>query len=269
MKFKLTKDLITNIIYAMENNEDKLYLDLETQELVPSNQIKSNGQNIFLDNNLIELPNWSSRDGFALMLSFAQSLPNSNIKKELLAIINSHQKGIFKKFKEILSKNPELLASWYNYKEEKMSKVVKQWYSQLHEQEETEIFDTSDLLIEDFSFSSDFDNHQYFISTLDKIEDPNKKVIIAYDPMQSFSGFISYKIIEEQKTALIFGYYVNKNYRRLGLFTKMLENLIQILKKEGIFCVNLPITNEQEYLKKSFSSLTNKPIASIYNFEIK
>jgi ribosomal protein S18 acetylase RimI-like enzyme len=105
---------------------------------------------------LISLPEWEPSDGFRLMEHFTAGLRNPLAREELTAALN-RGKGVFRAFKDALSRRPETEKLWFTYKEKQMKQEVISWYNALREtwgleQIGSEPEDTEDLVLEDFRF---------------------------------------------------------------------------------------------------------------------
>ena len=162
MQFELTNALIDHILFCMEDQEGEFYLD--TVEGVVAGGFE--GLDFYLDENpeidrddetrFISLPEWDSADGFRLMESFATKLRNPMIREGLTSAL-SHGRGVFRAFKNVLSRHPETEKLWFSYKEREMRREVITWYNGLREELGLEKIgmepeETSDLVLEDFRF---------------------------------------------------------------------------------------------------------------------
>jgi len=162
MRFELTEVLIDDILFAMEDQGSEFLLD--TVEGVVSGGLDDpefDGEDMDDDDGeggarFIGLPEWDSADGFRLMERFAASFRNPLIREELSSALGLG-KGVFRAFKDVLSRHPEAEKFWFSYKEKEMKKEILRWYNGLREEwglEKigTEPEDTDDLVLEDFSF---------------------------------------------------------------------------------------------------------------------
>jgi len=162
MRFELTKALIDDILFAMEDQEGNFVLD--TVEGVVSGGLDDPeffGEDLDDDDGeggvrFISLPEWDSSDGFRLMERFAAGFRNPVISKELSSALG-RGKGVFRAFKDALSRYPEAEKMWYSLKEKEMKREIWRWYNGLREEWGLEKIgvepeDTDDLVLEDFSF---------------------------------------------------------------------------------------------------------------------
>ena len=162
MRFELTGALIDDILFAMEDQEGSFVLD--TVEGVVSGGLDDpefDGEDIDDDDGeggarFIGLPEWDSADGFRLMERFAAAFRNPLIREELSSALGLG-KGVFRAFKDVLSRYPEAEKMWFAFKEKEMKKEILRWYNGLREEWGLEKIgaepeDTDDLVLEDFCF---------------------------------------------------------------------------------------------------------------------
>ena len=155
MQFELTEALMDDILFSMEDQEGIFFIDCQEGVVICEedalDDLKDDDKDRFID-----LPNWESSDGFRLMERFAAAFRNSLIRNELSMALNQG-KGVFRAFKNTLSRYPEAEKLWFSYKEREMKREIIHWYNALMEEwglkklgfepEETE-----DLVLEDFRF---------------------------------------------------------------------------------------------------------------------
>jgi hypothetical protein len=75
--------------------------------------------------NCVVVPTMSSRDGFKLMEEFVPFVKDDKVKSLLAEILP--QDAPFKRFKELVFKNPEIRKQWQNYRQEKLTEHAKKW----------------------------------------------------------------------------------------------------------------------------------------------
>ena len=162
MKFELTEALIDEILFFMEDQEGDFMLD--TVEGIVAGGLDGPD---FFDEDLddedgeggeryISLPEWDSSDGFRLMERFAASFRNPMVREELSSAL-SQGRGVFRAFKNVLVRHPEVEKLWYSFKDKEMKREVVRWYNGLREEWGLEQIgiepeDTDDLVTEDFNF---------------------------------------------------------------------------------------------------------------------
>ena len=76
MKFEISSALIDEIAFAMENQDDCFRLDSKTCALVSGSEMEENALGSEYDERFYPIPDWTSADGYNLMLSFTASLHN-------------------------------------------------------------------------------------------------------------------------------------------------------------------------------------------------
>lgn len=155
MGIELTPELIDQIIFSMENQNEYFYLNLEKgtveqERLIPP-EVRTN------EERYVRIPRWGSADGFHLMEKFVDSLRNPVFRERLREALSSGR-GVFRNFKNILKEREDIQRLWFQFKEREMRAQVVEWYNQLcealgyarigPEPEETEELVLSDFVIE-------------------------------------------------------------------------------------------------------------------------
>ncbi len=258
----LTGDVIEGIIYGMENQR-------EDYAFFPSLGVAAQ-RNTYGDAVLVELPKWTSRDGFGLMIRFASRCPDGEMKQKMLEVLGSHQKGVFRNFRELLGTQPSLLASWREYKEKAMSKVIREWYGKLDEEadgaedaaegrEERE--EREELVLEDFSVGADDGRHSARIREASE-GFAGERAVVCLDPDDNLSGFISYRVCGA--LAAVCSYMVIPDYRRLGIFDLMYDHLIKLLAEEDVRRVRFPVYEKSDFIANRFAGTDARIVSSEY-----
>jgi len=160
MQFELTKALIDDILFSMEDQDGEFFFDtLEgvviggmDRPVIPDNDENDEDQR----ERYINLPEWDSACGFRLMERFVAGFRNPLIRGDLTAALG-HGKGVFRAFKNTLGRYPEAEKYWFAFKEQEMKREVIRWYNGLREEWGlkkigTEPEETGDLVHEDFRF---------------------------------------------------------------------------------------------------------------------
>jgi GNAT superfamily N-acetyltransferase len=230
MEFTLTGELVEQIIFAMEDQENEYYVHRDSGELLRGEEIEEDetegeetegeGEDPF-----VPIPEWRPVDGFLMMEKFVARLRNPLLRGQLKDALASG-KGVFRKFKDILKTSPEVERLWFSFKERELRKVVWQWYNDNRElaglerlEEEPEQEEgLEDLLESDFaivpvkprhldglrelderSFTARFpdaetgraaDLYRKSRKSLPAPEDEGSLVFIAETPEEDFAGFI-------------------------------------------------------------------------------
>jgi len=162
MQFELTKALIDDILFAMEDQMGEFMLDTvegvvaggpDDPDLLEDERDDDDGEG---GERYIELPEWDSADGFRLMERFAAGFKNPIVRDELTSAL-SLGRGVFRAFKDTLGRHPEAEKLWFSYKDREMKREIIRWYNGLREEWGIEKIgiepeDTDDLVSEDFRF---------------------------------------------------------------------------------------------------------------------
>mgnify|MGYP000914887404 CR=1 FL=1 len=224
------------IIFAMEDLKHECALDAERFQVIRLDEEDSPE-----DRQLLELPAWSSADGYRLMESFA-ALPAAEPLRRALHGALEQKHGVFKAFKEALGANEILLKRWHDYKREALKKRVMNWYNALREEwglermgEEPE--ETADILLEDFIFEWE--------------EKPGSRTLIARDPGGTTAGRIS--IDSLKPPASIEGLEVIPEYRSMGLGSTLLEKALLSLSPQEESGLYLDVPAEFDFFSRVLS----------------
>jgi len=166
MNFALTDALTDKIISAMDNQEQKFLVDAIAGDLVLSDSIESSKS---VDSNKIneiyyELPDWKPADGFTVRENFVNNLHSPLAREELQVVLHSGR-GVFKNYRAVLKKYPEIDKRWHIYKHRIMSARINEWYNSLREVwglEKLDQFSESEesIAFDDFSFD-EYDSESY------------------------------------------------------------------------------------------------------------
>jgi len=157
MQFELTDALMGDLLFSMEDQEGEFLLDTQDALIIGENDDDfDEAADDDTGDRYISLPGWDSSDGFRLMEHFAAGLRNPLVRNELTGALN-RGKGVFRAFKDILSRFPETEKLWFSYKEKGMRREILRWYNGLREEWGLERIggepeETGDLVLEDFRF---------------------------------------------------------------------------------------------------------------------
>jgi GNAT superfamily N-acetyltransferase len=154
MQFELTEALIDDILFSMEDQNGEFLLDTREGMIILADEISGEPDNE--EARYIELPEWDSSSGYQLMEHFTAALRNPVARDELNTALN-RGKGVFRAFKDILGRYPEIEKRWFSYKERQMRRDIIRWYNGLREEWGLEKIgmepeETEDLVLEDFRF---------------------------------------------------------------------------------------------------------------------
>lgn len=266
----LTKILLKNIIFSMENQNSKGYLDLSTGEIIEVQNkndiviVNDDDHNVALkiaDNKdrFLAIPLWGPLEGFKIREQFVVSLINPVYREKLDKVLHNGR-GVFRKFKDVLHTNPIILQQWYLFKADYMKAIVVQWYEEnkgiikLEKLPEDIEEMPNDLLLQEFEIDYNDETKKdeiknlrnFFLSSLNEIESILIKRRIKlikdskYISVTSFDdkvvGFIEYEVVENNLVEII-SYGILEEFRGLGLFSLLLDRLMRQLKRENILKV--------------------------------
>lgn len=274
-QFKLTSELIDQIIFAMENQKESFLLDTETLILSTKSSADESRKDF-----LLPVPDWTPSDGYHLMDSFAGTLKNPIYRERLREILNSGR-GVFRGFKNVLKERDDLENAWFLHKDREMKKRVRNWYSDLCDYwgieslgEEPE--ETDDLFLDEFSmeiFSTDDDMFEQarvsFREELYKESPEGLKTMLlrhhyhpqrsadlavrAMSPDGSSCGYISvYLDTEKDKIyAALDCLYVLPEYRGAGIAAGLLDYLLDHCYHNRVETLLLILPPEGEVLGRT------------------
>ncbi len=151
---QITRELIDQIVFGMENQDAAFYLDTAESVVVPEHDLLADAP----ANRYIPVPEWRSVDGYNLMEQFVATLHNPIYRERLRAILASGR-GVFRQFKDTVRERREIERSWFSFKERHMRGIVTEWLNELREQaglerlrDETLETSTEELVDIDFVF---------------------------------------------------------------------------------------------------------------------
>ncbi len=271
MAFELTKSLIDDIIFSMEDQNAEFVFDAESACLVPLDSLdESESENLEENENIYPLPDWSSDDGFEIMEKFAESVRIPKIQHELQQVL-SNGRGVFRNFKNVLKQYPHIEKRFHAFKEAKMRSVVVEWYNSLRdswglEKLSQDFEDYEDLVQQDFEFrpynhqkdndcilkeaelisgelkaSFDGEAGQLAARLWMRKFDYEKLALPCGVVCRTLSGdfaacllFSQYKESFTKKAVALTSFFVNQNYRGLGIARELFSRGISYLKEQGI-----------------------------------
>ncbi|MDR2094272.1 MAG: GNAT family N-acetyltransferase [Treponema sp.] len=153
MRFELSDALIDEMLFSMEDQNGIFYVDAREGIVIEESDISDNtagedGRRFF------PLPEWDSADGYRLMERFTAKFKNPLVRGELTAALDQG-KGVFRAFKNTISRHPEAEKVWFSFKEKEIKKEIIGWYNALREEWGLERIgmepeETEDLVLEDF-----------------------------------------------------------------------------------------------------------------------
>jgi hypothetical protein len=158
--FQLTDAILERIIFAMEDQSKKLLIDLETGDLIDKTTIENeDSPELYseMSHRFVEPPSWDSRRGFSILEAFASTVTSpTDIKMELNAALR-RGKGVFKQFRQVLSKDQDIFKRYQEFKLAAMRPIVERWLEALQEGEKLtalkeEPEDLRDIIASDIDF---------------------------------------------------------------------------------------------------------------------
>ncbi len=149
--FVLNDGIVEQIVFAMEDQDAKAVLDLETGEVLPAEGHQGERYAV--------APTWSSREGFRLMEEFLATVRLPSARREL-ALALGRGRGVFKAFKAVLVAYPDLERAFRDFKHRAMRRSISAWYDDLREAKGLERMgpepeETDDLIVSDLDIHVD------------------------------------------------------------------------------------------------------------------
>ena len=273
MQFDLTDDIIDDLIFAMEDQQDSEFL-FDTEEKCVVNISDELEKDWDLDR-FCEIPEWNSRDGFRVMEQFVATL-RLPVERETLRAVLCAGKGVFRNFKNSLKEYPEAEQRWYVFKEKVFKDTVIQWYNDLCdkwglERIEGEPEETDDLIFDDFlfrkyneasdledviesdriaiasmesSFNSDlgFVVKDLYLQQTSVLHNKDTLKYICTNISGDFAGQISLYSFDNSSSnaAIVTMFFVLPNCRGLGVGKELLAFALHELKKKNIRWIIIP-----------------------------
>ncbi|WP_320129520.1 UPF0158 family protein [uncultured Sphaerochaeta sp.] len=276
----LTPFLRDEIIFAMEDQERTYFLDLETGMLVQEEEIEGD-LSVFSEDRYLSIPDWEPADGFRIMEKFSNLVRNPLYREKLLNALQVG-KGVFRRFKDIVSEQPALERQWFAFKDLEMERAVFTWYKsnngaiQLKELNPEPEELTDDILQEDFLIESTVDEvrlqeitelQQILLDELDRgnaaqkksllflllklQESRNLEYIYALTQGGYLAGYIAYRILESQTAEIVF-FGIRQEFRGLGLFKHLFDSFSRKVSRRGIPYLVINLGGETVGLDKLF-----------------
>ena len=259
----LSDQVLSEIIFGMENQDVDYALDISTGTLFSPD--KADGR-IPSEDSLVELPPWTSSDGYEVMVAFTNACRDRKLQQRLCAELNSRQKGVFRRFRDVLSEDPETLSQWYDFKDRRMKSYIKSWYRERFARNLDSLEEGDDVqegeLLSDFEVCHLEGMDDYCNALLDSVCDGNpvkKKVFDVFCAKEAFiirkedivCGAIIYEIVKDQ--ACVLYYQVEENYREMGLFSLVFDLFNREMGRRHVDSVVMPFSSGGAFLKQSIA----------------
>ncbi|HZJ88489.1 MAG TPA: UPF0158 family protein [Sphaerochaeta sp.] len=276
--------LIDAIIFAMEDQSSTFFLDLKKAAVISLEEralLLETDPSAHKDR-FLRLPAWKPADGFQLMEQFVSTVRNPTLKAALAESLEQGR-GVFRRFKDVLSGEAVAERRWFTFKAEQMKRVVLSWYrseagalSLAHLPLEPEEHYAEDLLLADFSFDTYAgpitEELQRFIDTILAeleqgdaesalgalllrrslvFEQPEHAILArAYDG--SLIGLLLYTPIGLD-TVLVPFFAVKEAYRGLGIFRLLYDTFSRQAARSSYQTVILTLAAEALNLSATFA----------------
>lgn len=300
MEFHLSRELLDQIIFGMENQDTDFYVDTETEDLVTEDQIDPEDEDRY-----VSIPEWHSVDGYNLMEKFVATLHNPIYRESLRRILASG-KGVFRQFKDALKERREIERLWYNFKERAMRDVVVDWYNDLREswglervgleiEEDTEQLVLTDFIIAppdpaELSSLEELDrgafrdmleggsdavaSHLYHVERAadPPLSDPRSVVLTAATPSGDIAGFlwsVHDAIAEGHAIARVRQLYVSPEYRGLGLAKTMVTEYLKLAHQQGITEALWPTVGKGQVLADLFQREGGELLQQTFSIDVR
>ncbi len=282
---KLDEEFIFQLTFCMEDQSSSYLIDLEEQIII-NEYFDDFDKDLYEENpdRFLAIPDWTPSDGFRTMEKFVSTLKNEYYREKLRRVLQSG-KGVFRQFKDVLSEQPALEHLWYDFKDREIRRTIFKWYEEngvaldLSELPLEIIDERPDSLIrEDFFITEQVDPYLKEIEECkEKLLNKNKQNLYLYNELKSlaysdqdylilltgekdFGGVLGYVVDYENKKSLIKFYYIKEDFRGLGLFHFLFDNLLFILKNNNIEEVVFKMVNSALKIEKMFANFPIKEL---------
>ena len=283
---RLTRELVDQIVFGMENQEREYVLDTEEGSVIPADQAHPDAEK----DRYLSLPEWRSVDGYNLMEQFVASLHNPIFRERLRAILASGR-GVFRQFKDTIHERQEIERLWFSFKDRKMRELVADWYNELREREGLERLEAivaetqTDQLIEtDFVFRPATPDDLELIDQLDRdafdevfpetdsetvqlyydhhrsgmpeLSAPESTVLVTETQGADFAGFL-WAVVrhgEEVTVSFVEQVYILPEFRGFGLARELFRTYCRQAHREGASGINLPLYGTSLDLEPNFTN---------------
>lgn len=272
MTFELSDTIIDDILFSMEDQGSEWFFDSKNKTVASREMVEEVGlEGDFNEDDFYELPSWNSDDGFELMESFTANLHTPAARAELRQVL-SGGRGVFRNFKNVLKKYPEVERRWFLFKNKMMRARVSEWYSGLRESwglerlaeedidmsQETDELLLDDFIFDEYDFGSDWSDVERGLSDLmdgnteleriklfllkhqSNVSKPENKYGFVCRTLEGeFAGclLISESPSDLGKAVFFTDFFVVQNYRGLGIGRMLLSKSLAFLTNRGIrFC---------------------------------
>lgn len=257
----LSKETLSEIAYAMENQGGESVFCLDDGNVYPAETLDEFCDDVD-SHSFVELPSWTSADGYRLMCAFVQTCEDDKLKRELSNALGSGSRGVFRRFREVLDSHDGALSKWYGFKDRKMGAYILSWYRKLFNHKDIGIESEGDgLPAYDIMVGYDI-THQAPIKAdavaliQREVHDP-----VALKAMQGFAdreafcayrqgalcGMVAYEVVGD--AACVLFYHIEEGSRGVGLFGLLFDFMNRELERRGVVRIAFPIVAASPELK--------------------
>ncbi len=252
----LSEATLNEIAFGMENQDLDYVFCLNDGNVYPCSDLAE----YFDDPNemeFVDLPQWTSADGYRLMCAFAQSYKDSSVRNKLNNVLSSGNRGVFKRFRAVLDTVDGATDAWYKFKEKRMYAHIRAWYRKImanradavSEKELADDNNTGVLFVSyDIEHLEKLDSRCLELEKLLLKENPiASKVVNAFTNQEAYCayqgenlcGMLSFEVIKESACVLI--YYIEEKSRGNGLFEMLFDLMNRDLERRGVHKVFFPL----------------------------
>jgi GNAT superfamily N-acetyltransferase len=294
MDFSLDSELVEQIIFAMEDQQNEYYVHRRSGQLIRADEIEEEQTPEEAGGPLVRVPEWRPVDGFLLMEKFIGRLRNPLLGDQLRDALTSGR-GVFRKFKDILKNSPEVEHLWFIFKERELRNVVWQWYNDNRElaglerleREPEQEEGLEDLLASDFAIVAMQSRHLEALRKLDRTaftarypeaeperieklfresrgslpgpEAGGNVVFVAETPEEDFAGFVwaveQTDFLRAGRILRVQQLAVVQRFQGLGLGSSLLRRLITEARDRGYHRVRGELSGAGLHLAGFFAEL--------------
>jgi len=287
MEFELSREIIAEIMFGMENQVESLVFDTESGKVLASGDVDlddTRNADTRKEARFLPLPVWRPIEGFQLMERFTGTLHNPVIQEELRKALASG-KGVFRNFKTVLKERKDVERLWFKFKEREMKRVVLSWYNDLVRtlgwgKKAAELSDyledTDELVREDFTLEDLSGNPEAFRETEKAVRNASGSVE-AFGMSLGMSGK-AYRFVspDGRPAAFIWGtteqspghgpkegggvmiirvLYVFKDFRGLGLARELVKRFCADLAGKGNPAIRVTLPGRALFMASVFADL--------------
>lgn len=293
----LTDEFLYQIIFCMEDQSNEYMLDLQSGQLVQIDFIKERMESD--PERFLAIPLWRPVDGFKTMEKYVSTLRNPVFRERLRDVLRAG-KGVFRQFKDTLHEQPALERLWYYFKDREIRNTIYLWY-ELHDEafrlaslsdEEFAAGDMAfDLLSEDFNITSD--NLKYEKEITEEFQqllqlyqnsasvsirhygevlkarwesNQERDFLIAETSGGDYAGFIAWRQAEP-KFAEILAFVIKPEFRGMGLFRLLFDQLCRRLSRIGINELQIDLYEDALKLAQMFENVISEPVLRRYSIQ--